>query len=120
MIKDPTNLLIPVLVMILPLIAVLIWVCKKYFIPALSEKIALELNKDTLQYFISNKTIYWNDVESIDKNTGGRNGWIIIFSMLDRSRNIKIPTMFIAGNDENIFNTVCEYAQAARPEIFIV
>jgi len=98
----------------------LVYFCKICFMPALKGKTALELDKDKLQYFVSNKTIYWSDVQGIDKDTGGRNGWTIIFSMLDKSKDIKIHTNFIAGKDEDIFNTICEYAKAARPEIWLL
>ena len=110
------QLMIPAIIVIG---GMLIYWGKICFIPALKGKIALELDKDKLQYFVSNKTVYWSDVESIDKDTMPRNGWIIIFSMLDRSKDIKIPTRFIVGKDEDIYNKVCEYAKLARPEIWL-
>lgn len=44
--------------------------CKKYFFTMLQGKIALELDDEKLQFYITNRIIYWKDVEEITKQYG--------------------------------------------------
>jgi len=83
---------------------------KKYFLPFLRAKIAMELDNEKLEYFIKNKIVYWKDVDYINSNYGGQGGGVeITFAIKQSSRNITISTRYIAGNDEDIYNRISEY-----------
>ena len=85
------------------------YLCKKFFFPLLRGETALELDKEKLQFYITNRIIYWKDVKSIDYNTLNHGGWAIVFIMKDRSENIDISTKYIAGNDKDIYNSIVKH-----------
>lgn len=74
------------------------YLCKTYFIPLVKEDIALEMDEIKLEYFITNKIIYWKDVQDItykDIYSGGR---AIYFAMKDGSK-IRISTRYVECDD---------------------
>ena len=83
--------------------------CKKFLFPFLRRDTALELDEDKLQFYITNRTIYWKDIKKIDHFSLNHGGWSIDFTMKDGSDQIRISTKYIAGDNEDIYNTIVEY-----------
>ncbi len=86
-----------------------VYLCRKFFFPSLRGEIALELDKDKLQFFITDRTIYWKDVKSINYDVLNHGGWAIIFAFKNGSENVDISTKYIAGNNQAIYDTITEY-----------
>ena len=82
---------------------------RKHLSPLLKGQAAVELDKEKLQSFIANKTIYWKNVNNIEYETSVRGDWAIVFVMIDGSDDIRISTQYVAGNDQNIYDTIIEY-----------
>jgi hypothetical protein len=81
----------------------------KYFVHLQRDEIALELDKEKLQYFIGNKSFFWKDVLYTSPGGNGRaNGIRVRFSLEDGSE-VVINTQFIDGNDQEIYNTIMTY-----------
>jgi len=81
----------------------------KYFVHLQKGEIALELDKEKLQYFIGNKSFFWKDVLYANPVGNGRgNGMGVRFS-LENGSDVVINTKFVGGNDEEIYNTVMSY-----------
>jgi hypothetical protein len=90
--------------------AFLIYVCYKYLLPVLRGETVLELDNFQLQYRVTNLTIHWKDVASISYSTGSRSSsWSISFFMKDGSKAKTIPTLYIAGDNNAIYDTVITY-----------
>jgi len=83
---------------------------KKFFFPYLRNEVALELDEDKLQFFIGKKPVYWKDVNFINFYAG-QNGLEIIFSLKDDVKDVKISTMNISCNDNEIRDTIEDYFQ---------
>ena len=87
--------------------AFLIYVCYKYLLPVLRGETVLELDNYQLQYRVTNLTICWKDVASISYSTGSRSSsWSISFFMKDGGKAKTMPTLYIAGDNRAIYNTV--------------
>jgi hypothetical protein len=86
----------------------LAYLLRKYFLPMQRGEIALELDKEKLQYFIGNKTVYWKDVLYMDFAESKNGGGFIRFA-LEHGVDIKISTRYIAGKDKEIYNTITGY-----------
>jgi len=90
--------------------AFLIYVCYKYLLPVLRGDTVLELDNYQLQYRVTNLTICWKDVANISYSTGSRSSsWSINFFMKDGGKAKAIPTLYIAGDNSAIYNTVITY-----------
>jgi hypothetical protein len=90
--------------------AFLIYVCYKYLLPVLRGETVLELDNYQLQYRVTNLTICWKDVASISYSTGSRSSsWSISFFMKDGGKAKIMPTLYIAGDNSAIYNTVIMY-----------
>jgi len=90
--------------------AFLVFICYKYLLPLIRGETVLELDNYCLQYKVSNLTIYWKDLASISYSTGSRSSsWSINFFMKDGSKTKAITTLYIAGDDKAIYNTVVKY-----------
>jgi hypothetical protein len=86
-----------------------IYFFKKFFSPFLKGETALELDDKKLQYFISNKIVYWKDVEYMDYDSLKNGGISIRFSIKESSKDITISTRYVKGNDKDIYDTISEY-----------
>jgi hypothetical protein len=90
--------------------AFLVYVCYKYLLPILRGEAALEMDSYQLQYRITNLTISWKDVASISYSTGSRSSsWSISFFMNDGGKPKTMPTLYIAGDNSAIYNTIIAY-----------
>lgn len=87
---------------------ILYFFCKKCFIPAVKNKIALELDADKLQFHVTDRVIYWKDVNEISQ-TYSMYSSFISFEMVDGSDDIGIGTKWIAGSNDMIYDTIQEY-----------
>jgi hypothetical protein len=87
-----------------------------YFIPCLQNKIALQLDDEKLQLFITGKLLfqiprdraYWKDITGVDYTDPPRGSAIISFKMKDGSA-FGFRTAYIAGNSADIYNTIMQY-----------
>jgi hypothetical protein len=95
--------------LLLGTVAMAVYLCKKFFFPLLRGKTALEIDKDKLQFFITNRTIYWKDVIKIDYFSLNHGGWSIKFVMRDGNEDLSISTKYVAGNDATIYDAIVEY-----------
>jgi len=92
------------------LAAMLAYICGKFLLPLIRGETILELDQDKLRYAVKNDSIYWKEVDSINYVIGAKTGsWSIRFVMKDGSRNRKISTKYIAGDDKTIYNTIVDY-----------
>ncbi len=90
--------------------AFLIYLCYKYLLPLLRGETILELDNRQLQYRVTNLTIRWKDVASISYSTGSRSSsWSISFFMKDGGKAKTMPTLYIAGDNKAIYDTVIRY-----------
>jgi len=99
-------IIIPFILIILAMFA---YVCKKFFFPSLRGDVALEIDKDKIQFFITKRIIYWRDVKDLYQSYFSNNGPYIMFKMKDGSKDIGISTKYIMGNNKDIYNTVIDY-----------
>ncbi len=89
--------------------AMTIYLCRKFFWPLLTGKIALELDEDKLQFFITDRKIYWKDIKDVSYDILNHGGWAIIFSFENGSDNVNISTKYIKGSDQDIYDTIKQY-----------
>jgi hypothetical protein len=102
--------------LLLIILARFIYLTITYFIPCLKNKTALELDNDKLQFFIKGKLLfqiprdvaYWKDMEDIEFTSPLRGSAFISFKMKDGSA-FGFRTLYIAGNDSDIYNTIMQY-----------
>jgi hypothetical protein len=88
----------------------LVYICYKYLRPLVRGEKVLELDGYKLYYAIADLTVYWKDVASISYTTGSRStSWSIRFYMKDGSKTRTITTLYVAGSDASIYNTVIRY-----------
>jgi len=100
----------PMVFFIIFLAGMLVYTCFKFFLPLLQGKKILALDKEKLQYAVKNRTIYWKDVSRLDYNIGAQTGnWSIRFIMKDGSPDQKVSTLYIAGKDKAIYDTIADY-----------
>lgn len=85
----------------------LTYLTRKYFLPMQRGDIALELDKEKLQYFIGNKIVYWKDILYMDFGEA-RSGIFIRFA-LEHGVDITIGTRYVAGKDKEIYDTISAY-----------
>jgi hypothetical protein len=105
--KDALN---PMLLFIAVLAGLLVYTCYKFLLPLLQGKTILELDKDKLQYAAKNRVIRWKDIARMDYNIGSQTGnWAIRFIMKDGSPDQKVSTLYIAGKDKAIYDTIADY-----------
>lgn len=97
-------LLLPLMLILGILIAFLRW-C---FIPLVNQAIALELDEEKLQCYITGRTIYWKDVVEISESYG-RNWSGVTFEMVDGSDDLNVPTRWIEGSTKSICNKMQVY-----------
>jgi hypothetical protein len=78
------------------------------FIPMITGAIALELDEEKLNSNITGKTIYWKDVVKISVKIKARYPFII-FEMVNGRGSLDIPTGWIEGSTEEIYEKMNEY-----------
>ncbi len=91
-----------------------VYFSKKFFLPLLKGQTALELDETKLKFFISGRVIYWKDIQSIDYGAISNGGYEIRFTMIENVKDISISTKYIAGNDQDIYDTIVEYFKKYR------
>lgn len=94
-------------VFFLVMVGMLTYLLRKYFLPMQRGGIALELDKEKLQYFIGNKIVYWKDILYMDFGEA-RSGIFIRFA-LEHGVDITIGTRYVAGKDKEIYDTISAY-----------
>ena len=82
--------------------------CQICLLPAIRREIALELDDEKLQFYITDRTIYWKDVAEIFEDFGDQSP-SIRFELVDGSDDIRIGTKYIRGSNKKIYNTIQEY-----------
>lgn len=70
----------------------LYYVCRRYFIPAFKNSIALELNNNAIIDNINNKTFYWKNISDISYHQG-KSGTHIVIDFIDKSTISKKDTL---------------------------
>jgi hypothetical protein len=104
------SVLDPMLLFIAILAGLLIYTCYKFLLPLLQGKTILELDQEKLQYVAKNRVIHWKDIARMDYNIGSQTGnWAIRFVMKDGSPDQKVSTLYIAGKDKAIYDTIADY-----------
>ena len=92
------------------LAVILAYVCYKFLLPLIRRETILELDKDKLQYAVKHTVVLWKDIDSINYVIGVKTGsWSIRFVMKDGSRDKKISTKYVAGDNKTIYNTIVDY-----------
>jgi len=87
----------------------------KYLIPALQNKVALELNKTGIVSYIKNVVIEWKDIERIDLRTTRTSSLLYITFKweTDHGNYIRIPLGPVGGSDSDIYNNAIDYLKKA-------
>jgi len=107
LVKNPWD---PIVFFIVLLVGLLIYTCVRFLVPLLQGKTILELDKEKLHYAAKNRIIYWKAVERIDYVVGAQTGnWSIRFIMKDGTPDQKVSTLYIAGKDKAIYETIMAY-----------
>jgi hypothetical protein len=94
--------------LILLTIALLIYFLIWRFVPMINGAIALELDEEKLQCYITGKTIYWRDVVEISVTSKNKEMFVTL-EMVDGSDNMEVPVDSIAGSNTSIYNKMQEY-----------
>ena len=89
-------------------IAGLIYYTRKFFIPAIKNNPAIELDDESIQYNIKNWALNWNEIESIDSTLYG-----IKFILKDGNK-VYISLQYVSGNYDSIRDTINEYFENAH------
>ena len=110
----------------------LFYLRKRFFLPALKNEPALELNNDEIIYFIRDQSVRWSNIKNIRKLTFKNSLGIAVmlvdknefmqdkivlqktgyfFSTLFYGTPVVISLQYIAGNDKDILQTEQKYFQ---------
>jgi len=84
--------------------------CRKYVIPVVQGKPAIVLDREKVQYFVDDKTVYWRDVERVALWNSSRMTYVRLTTK-GAADDVKIATRFIKGTDEEILAAVQHYFQ---------
>jgi hypothetical protein len=82
--------------------------CRKYVIPVVKGKPAIVLDREKVQYFDDDKTVYWRDVERVALWNSSRMTYVRLTTK-GVADDVKIATRFIQGTDEEILAAVQHY-----------
>lgn len=93
------------------ILLMLLYIIVKNLIPALQNKIAIELNQTSIISYAKNINIEWKNIEKIQLRTGRSSSalYITFKYETDHGSHIRIPLGFVQGNDDEIYNTVLDY-----------
>lgn len=94
----------------LPLLLSILWLIyhiRKFFIPAINNNPAIELDDEAIQYNIKNWALNWNEIESIDSVLYG-----IQFN-LKNGNEVTISLQYISGRYDSVRDTINEYFENA-------
>ncbi|HWZ04397.1 MAG TPA: hypothetical protein VNX40_12355, partial [Mucilaginibacter sp.] len=91
--------------------------CCFYYIPCLTNKTALELDDEKLQFNIKGflklqkmrDIIYWKDINDLDYFSNRHTGAIIVLKMNDGSDTSGMSLKWVSGNDKEIYQTITAY-----------
>ncbi|MDP9077230.1 MAG: hypothetical protein M3O71_07410 [Bacteroidota bacterium] len=86
----------------------LIIVGVKYFVPVITNKIALEINKEGIIDNTRHNQFYWGNIKFI-RQVNLKNSSAIEIGLLDSNSTNLIRLQYIAGTDYEIFNAVENY-----------
>jgi len=86
----------------------LIYYIRKFFIPAIKNNPAIELDDETIQYNTKNWALNWNEIESIDSVLYG-----IKFNLKD-GNEAYITLRYVSGNYDSIRDTINEYFENCK------
>jgi len=86
----------------------LIYYIRKFFIPAIKNNPAIELDEEAIQYNIKNWALNWNEIESIDSTSYG------IKFIQKNGNETYISLQYISGNWDAIRDTIDEYFENAK------
>jgi hypothetical protein len=92
-------------------LALLIYILVTRLIPALKNRVALELNEEGINDYIRNIVIEWADVKDINLESG-RNSAKMVIDLKQETEygtQIAIPLRWIAGKDLEICETTVAY-----------
>ena len=111
LIISSSNLFLSIVfgVLLLCMVALTVYICRKFFFPLLRHDTALELDNEKLQFYVDNKTIYWKDVKSINHKVQKNADWVVTFAFKNGSKDIDVFQKYIAGDDKAIYDTITEY-----------
>ncbi len=84
--------------------------CRKYVIPVVLGKPAIVLDREKVQYFVDDKTVYWRDVERVALWSSTRMTYVRLTTK-GTADDVKIGTRFINGTDEELLAAVQHYFQ---------
>ena len=107
---DTINWLL-ILVFDLLFFLMLLYIVIKYWIPALQNKVALELNRTGIISYAKNVTIEWKDIERIELKTTRTSSLLYITFKweTDHGNYIRIPLGYVGGNDSDIYDEAINY-----------
>jgi hypothetical protein len=95
-------------IVLLTIIAGLIYYVRKFFIPAIKNNPAIELDDETIQYNIKNWALNWNEIESIDPTLYG------IKFIQKNGSEAYISFQYISGNYNANRNVINEYFENCK------
>ena len=82
-----------------------IYIAKKFFLPAMAGKVALTIDEEKIIYNIDNKTVYWDEINGIN-TASGMSDFVIILELFN-GNEVHISTRYIKG-DHNIIHNLVE------------
>ena len=80
----------------------------KYFVPAITDKIALEINKEGIIDNTRHKQFDWGNIKFV-RQVNFKNSSGIEIGLSDNNSTKLIRLQYIAGTDDEIFNAVDKY-----------
>jgi len=93
------------------ILLMLLYIIIKALIPAIQNKVVLELNQTSIISYAKDINIEWKNIEKIQLKSGRSSSalYIIFKYETERGSYIRIPLGFVQGNDEEIYNNALDY-----------
>ncbi|MCO5949690.1 hypothetical protein [Mucilaginibacter flavidus] len=96
-------------------------------VPFLKGKVALELDREKIQYFVkgwmqlqyTREIIFWKDIRSIEYSSLPHVGPLITFRITDGGNDASIYPNYIAFNTDELYRTILEYFETSKSSMHV-
>jgi len=98
------------------ILLMLLYIIIKALIPAILNKVALELNQTSIISYAKGINIEWKNIEKIQLRSGRSSSalYITFKYETDHGNYIRIPLGLVQGNDEEIYSKILDYLKNVK------